>query len=162
MSERPSIAEHFKLSCKYWLNSLTGRTQRAPGTASPSMRNVLAIVIEHGNEYLFIKMRPDQTDVRPLLVTVDDVMEHQLNSLFSYLKQELNVRPENVRFSPYTFNLAPVTNVRFYLAVVTLKEAAFAQIKSRFQAIPASNVVLNRDSNIFFEALARDWEEVPI
>lgn len=162
---RPSLFEHYKLSAKYWLAEKTGKTRQLPTrhqSLATDMQNILAIVIEHNNEYLFLQVKSGQEEVRPILVETDDVMENQLNSLFAYFKQQFDVKPEKARFSPYTFNLAPIKPVKFYLAVVSLPEEAFEKVQRSFKTVPASKVVLNRDSNIFFEALARDFEEVPV
>ena len=156
-TERPSAAEQFKLSCRYWFNNLLGRTKQFP-SASPTlvgeMKNVLAVVIQHEGEYLFVHV-PKEDEVRPILVDVDDVMENQLLRLKHYFRQEFNLQPDNVRFSPYTFNLAPLSKVKFYLALVHLPKEDFLQFKEYCEVYTASKVLLARDTNIFFEALAR-------
>jgi len=160
-----SFLESLRVSARYLISNFTGQTvSLGHQTLASEIKNVLAIVIQHEGEYLFIKVPQQQQDdasLRPILVDVDDVLENHLASIKAYLHTQLRVQPEHIRFSPYTFTLAPLTQVKLYLSLVTVSEETFAAVKSSFQAVPANKILLGRDNNIFFEAIARDYDIIP-
>ena len=51
----------------------------------------------------------------------------------------------------------PLTNVQFSMAIVELESSEFTRLSKSLVPVSVNKVLLGRDQNLFFEAIARDY-----
>lgn len=131
----------------------------APKAAPPKSplgkhTGLLVVVLQCEDEFALAK--DENNNISPLLIPTDNIAEHSLNSIDAVLRKE-DIEPEHVYLVPHEINLQPLIPLTLHLVIVTVSEAEFIRAKvNGFNApLSSSRILLERDSNIFLDLLAR-------
>lgn len=122
----------------------------------------LSIVLRHRDVLLFERYGTTNKPAPILIphaVSEDASVEDDLNTIHQHLFTQYGLDPDNVSitFQYHAASLEPLAAATFSLAISELNEEDFNRLKPNFLAYPVARVMLEREHNLFFELISREY-----
>jgi hypothetical protein len=115
--------------------------------------DVLCVFLRRGSDYLFL----NHAAPKPLVFKTDILtsVEENKGKIYLYLFEEFGISSEKIKVYLESLNLKPLYSKTLSFATVDLTENEFEEMKKHFRVWGLSQISLNSDSNLYFNALTK-------
>lgn len=142
-----------------------GKARRTPDDLeryASENQHRLAIVFRHRDMMLF-DTYGEQRALVPILLDVarGTPVEDDLTTIQQFLFHTYQLDPDEISITLHynCVSLQPMSPASFSLGIVELDQADFDRLSPRFVVVPANKLLLERESNLFFDLIAREYLE---
>lgn len=116
------------------------------------------VIPDGGHVFLFQNDEDDLAKLHPLLLATDDVTEHAAKQIREVLERR-DIDFDHLYLVPEEMSLRPIMNLTLHLAIATVSQEEFIRAKvNNFRSIPVGQVHMHRETNVFFEFVARSHD----
>lgn len=115
---------------------------------------VLAVVLQCDDQFLFLS-EAEGTNAKPILLESNGITEHQIFQIEAALDAR-GIDPAHIHIVPMEIPLAPLLDLSIHLAIVKVSAGGLLHAKQNgLMSVSANHVARHRDTNIFFDLIAR-------
>lgn len=142
-----------------------GRKKPAPAAPAPAPQHLLAIVFRNKDTILFDHFKGTDKPA-PVIIPYNSAArsaEDDLNTIHTYLFDKFHIAPDDVSttLQYHATSLEPISPTTFSLVYVELTDEDFARLRPQFIAYDAGRIMIERERNLFFDLIARDYYAAP-
>lgn len=141
------------------------RRRPTPIQTAPAPQHLLAVVFRNRDTILFDRFQGTDKPA-PAIIPYNSKAasaEDDLNTINHFLVDKFGIAPDDVSLTLQyqATSLEPISPTTFSLVYVELSDEDFDRLRPRFIAYDAGRIMLERERNLFFDLIARDYYAAP-
>lgn len=145
---------------RFWRARDRKRSTQALTQYAVANQHRLAIVFRHHETLLFDTYGDAHAPVPILLdVASGSPIEDDLTHIQQFLFDTYQLDPDEITITLHynCVSLKPMAPTTFSLSIVELDPMDFKRLAPNFIAVPANKLLLERETNLFFDMIAREY-----